>query len=295
MEKWNYMMINFDSFYKDNKEKVKSRARKGVPDCLRGIIWQYFGRVENYLEKNPGLYKSFLTEDIINSEDVNVILRDVDRTFPKNTLFQDKYGLGYIYINLSQRSLYNVLRAYSKYNNRTGYVQGMGFISALFLTYMDEEASFWLLNSLMENYKVEGYFLPRFPELRRSFYIFLSLLKKHVPKVYEHLLHKDRQISPSMYASQWFITLFSVNFRYEILVRVFDCFLCEGIKIIYRVALALMKINQDTILKARQLENVMEVFKRIYDVDCEQLLTVGFDFWICRKDLEVTKFFIKGT
>lgn len=166
----------------------------------------------------------------------------------------------------------------------------MGFISALFLTYMDEEASFWLLNSLMENYKMEGFFLLSFPELPRSFYRFLCLLRKHVPRVFEHLLNKNIQVFPSMYASQWFLTLFTVNFKYEILVRVFDFFLCEGIKVIYRLGLALIKINEEKFIKAKYLEEIMFLFKGIYDnVDYEVLFSVAFDFSISKKELEVKK------
>jgi len=220
-----------------------------------------------------------LTDDKVNSEDENLILRDIDRTFPKHTFFKDKYGLG-------QRSLYNVLRAFAKYNTKTGYVQGMGFISALFLTYMDEESSFWMLNSLMENFEMEGFYLPAFPELPRAFYKFLSLVKKHIPKVYEHLMHKNRLITPSMYASQWFITLFTVNFKFEILVRLFDFFLCEGMKVIYRLGLALLKINEQKFLRAKQLEEVMAVFKTAYDIaDAEELFSIAFDFSISRKHI----------
>lgn len=156
---------------------------------------------------------------------------------------------------------------------------------------MDEEASFWLLNSLMEHYKMEGYFLISFPELPRSFYKFLCLLKKHIPKVYEHLIDQKRQVYPSMYAAQWFITLFTVNFKYEILVRVFDFFLSEGVKVIYRLGLALIKINEEKFLKSKQLEEVMQVFKGVYDnIDGEELFSVAFDFSISKKHLQVNKF-----
>ena len=181
-----------------------------------------------------------------------------------------------------------MLRAYSKNNTKTGYVQGMGFVSALFLTYMDEEASFWLLNSLMDSYKMEGFYLPSFPELPRSFYKLLSLMKKFIPKIYEHLMHKNIQVSPSMYAAQWFITLFTVNFKFEILVRVFDFFLCEGIKVVYRIGLAILKINEEKFLKAKQLEDVMGVFKEAYDnLNADELFNVAFNFGITRKQILV--------
>ena len=93
-----------------------------------------------------------------------------------------------------------------------------------------------------------------------------------------------------MYASQWFLTLFTVNFKYEILVRVFDFFLCEGIKVIYRLGLALIKINEEKFIKAKYLEEIMFLFKGIYDnVDYEVLFSVAFDFSISKKELEVKK------
>jgi len=134
------------------------------------------------------------------------------------------------------------LRAYSKYNKDIGYVQGMGFICALLLTYMEEEGAFWILNSLIEKYEMEGFYLASFPKLEKSFYILLSLLKKHLPKIYD--LFKKFNVHPSMYASQWFITIFTVNLKFEILVRIFDVFLLEGQKILYRFALAILKINE---------------------------------------------------
>ena len=75
----------------------------------------------------------------------------------------------------------------------------MGFIAAVFLTYMDEESSFYMLDSLMDKYKLEGFYLPGFPELKKTFYILLNLEKKFVPKVYE--LFKKEGMIPSMHAS----------------------------------------------------------------------------------------------
>ena len=119
---------------------------------------------------------------------------------------------------------------------------------------------------------------------------FLRIWMKKLPRVFEHLLNKNIQVFPSMYASQWFLTLFTVNFKYEILVRVFDFFLCEGIKVIYRLGLALIKINEEKFIKAKYLEEIMFLFKGIYDnVDYEVLFSVAFDFSISKKELEVKK------
>lgn len=44
------------------------------------------------------------------------IIRDISRTFPSHVFFQQRHGPG-------QRSLYNVLKAYSVYDREVGYVQ----------------------------------------------------------------------------------------------------------------------------------------------------------------------------
>ena len=122
----------------------------------------------------------------------------------------------------------------------------MGFISALLLTYMEEESAFWILNSMIDKYKMEGFYLIGFPGLEKAFYIMMSIIKKHLKKIYDLLL--KYQMVPSMFASQWFITVFSVNLRYEILVRIFDVFLLEGQKILYRIAFGILKLNEGFII-----------------------------------------------
>uniref|UniRef100_A0A453H3T5 Rab-GAP TBC domain-containing protein n=1 Tax=Aegilops tauschii subsp. strangulata TaxID=200361 RepID=A0A453H3T5_AEGTS len=71
------------------------------------------------------------------------IIRDISRTFPSHIFFQQRHGPG-------QRSLYNVLKAYSVYDRDVGYVQGMGFIAGLLLLYMSEEDAFWLIVALLK-------------------------------------------------------------------------------------------------------------------------------------------------
>ena len=276
LEKWKFMMENYPEFSTKKYSKLKSRTRKGVPDCLRSYVWQIFAEKEKYEEKN--IFSKL--ESIPINEDVEiVIIKDLDRTFPACQFFKEKYGNG-------QRKLYKVLSSYSKYNTNTGYVQGMGFIVALFLTYMDEESSFFMLHSLMKKYGLEGFYKPNFPKLKSTFYVLLNLLKKFVPKLYE-LFQKEGML-PSMYGSEWFICLFSRNLAFNTLVRIFDVFLLEGYKVIYRFALAFLKLKEDKFLQGKDgLGSIMETLNECYEVfDIENLFKVAFGFSISRKDIE---------
>ena len=276
MEKWNYMIENYEEFSTSKFSKLKSRTRKGIPDSLRSYVWQLFAEKDKYYKKD--IFQQL--ESVKLEEEIEtVIIKDLDRTYPNCQLFRDKYGNG-------QRKLYKVLSNYSKYNTATGYVQGMGFIVAVFLTYMDEESSFFMLHSLMKKYKLEGFYLPSFPELKKTFYILLNLEKKYIPKIYE--LFKKEGMIPSMYASEWFICLFSRNLSFDVLVRIFDVFLLEGYKVIYRFALAFLKLKEDEFLKAKDgLVSIMKTCNECLEhVDVENLFKVAFGFSLSRKQIE---------
>ncbi len=275
IEKWNDMIEHFNIYLTSKFSKLKERTRKGIPDSLRGFIWQKFAEIDKFKIENK--YNELLNDkEPLDKSIENVIIKDLDRTFPSNFFFKDKYGSG-------QRKLYHVLTCYSKFNKDTGYVQGMGFISALFLTYMDEESSFYLLHSLMKKYQLEGVYLPDFPELKKHFYVLLILLKKLLPKIYE--VFKSCDMMPSMYASEWFITLFCRELNFKYLVRFFDVFLLEGRKIIYRIGLALLKLRENEFINAKKggISSVMTVMHEIYsNIDIETLFKIAFKFSISK-------------
>ena len=64
-----------------------------------------------------------------------------------------------------------------------------------------------------------------------------------------------------MYLTSWFISVFTRVLEFHILLRVFDCFLLEGFKVIYRIALALLKLNESKFFKARTGEVLPLVYK----------------------------------
>jgi hypothetical protein len=90
------MLSNFDIYYSKNFNKLKSRTRKGVPDSIRGLIWQLYAEVNKYRDDETlkDFYNKLVDDDYCDVETESVILRDIDRTFPKHTFFKEKYGLG---------------------------------------------------------------------------------------------------------------------------------------------------------------------------------------------------------
>ena len=275
-EKWQDMLNNYQKYQTTKRAKLKSRTRKGIPDSLRSIVWQLFAGIDKLKEKNlfENLNKQELDKDI-----EGVIIKDLDRTFPSCQLFKEKYGMG-------QRKLYRVLSNYSKYNKVLGYVQGMGYLAAIFLLYMDEESSFYMLHSLVKNYGFEGLYKEGFPDLKKKFYVLLNLEKKFIPKIYD--IFKRDGVFISIYASQWFLCLFAKDLKPNILVRIFDVFLFEGFKVIYRFALAFLKLKEKEFISNKKgIFYSMNTIKLLFDnIDIDELFKVAFSFSLSRSHIK---------
>ena len=162
----------------------------------------------------------------------------------------------------------------------------MGFIVGFFLTYMEEESAFFMFDSLIKNYGFGELLLSGFPKLKSILFVYLNLLKKFMPTVYEFF--KNQKFPHSYYAAYFFIYMFSNKLKFNVLARVFDVFLLEGYKIVYRVALALIKINKEKFLKKEiDLGFIMDFFQNsIADINPESLIETAFIFRFSSKDIQ---------
>ncbi|GMH35715.1 hypothetical protein BSKO_03583 [Bryopsis sp. KO-2023] len=256
LRKWRRMVgaggTDWKLYLAKHPAKVKRRIRKGIPDALRGLVWQLLSGGRNLLLENEGVYHQLmLYEDSMEKIELEIV-RDLNRTYPGHVYFQQRQGPG-------QRSLFNVLKAYSVYDKRVGYVQGMGFIAGLLLLYMCEEDAFWTLVALLKGSvhpPMEGLYQDGFPLLQQYFYQFANLIKFELPKVGSHF---DREcVLPIMYCSHWFNTVFAYSLPFDHLLRVWDIFLFEGWKIVFRVGLQLLKSTEEQLL-SRSFEGIMGI------------------------------------
>ena len=58
IEKWNTMLAQYSTYSTSKFSKLKSRTRKGVPDSLRGYVWQQFANVSS--DYKPNIYNSLV-------------------------------------------------------------------------------------------------------------------------------------------------------------------------------------------------------------------------------------------
>ncbi|CAI7770275.1 unnamed protein product, partial [Closterium sp. NIES-53] len=155
-------------------------------------------------------YRNLLKQPSVSA---NEIQRDVNRTFPLHSMFQEEKGAG-------QKALFNVIKAYSVLDKEVGYCQGMGFIVATLLLLMGEEDAFCCLVFLLYKCGLRGVFLPDMQQLQVRMYQLSQLLIDAHPEV--HAYFEELDVKPVMYAADWFLSLFARTMPHYIVFRVFD-------------------------------------------------------------------------
>jgi hypothetical protein len=265
IEKWETMLRDWDTFLIQKSKKLKSRIRKGIPQSLRGQVWCKLAEIESVQQNYPKNYFTHLQSLELQQNVECEIKNDIDRTFPNHIKFCNEGG---------QQSLYRVLRAYAAFDPEVSYTQGMSFIAGMFLLFLSEEESFWMLVVLLYQNDFRKFYVHGMPKLYCCFYVANGLLRHHEKKVFLKL--RKESISIPLYATQWFLTGYSSFLEIETTLRIWDCFWFEGIKVFYRVFLAILGIHRESICKMR-FEQILKIFQRDqFKVNTEELIRKAF-------------------
>ncbi|KAI9246362.1 rab-GTPase-TBC domain-containing protein [Sporodiniella umbellata] len=242
---WANFMCDYDNVGKYSKG-LAHHVQFGIPPSIRGMVWQLVSKAKN--EELSHTYFDLLKE---SSPYDKMIQRDLARTFPGHTYFKDSEGQG-------QEDLYGVVKAYSIYDKEVGYCQGLAFIVGPMLLNMPDEDAFCLFVKLMNKYGLRGHFTPEMDGLHLRLYQFDALISEYLPHIARHL--NDEGVSSTMYASQWFMTLFAYKFPLNLVFRIYDVVFTEGIDSIFKFAISLLKQNQAYIL-GLEFEQLVDFLK----------------------------------
>lgn len=182
-------------------EKLKRRIYKGIPNKLRPEAWKRLLNVDDMIQKNQGVYQQMLTLARAFSTETRQIDFDVNRQFREHIYYCERYST-------KQKSLFNVLIAYSMYNMELGYCQGMAGVAGILLMYMDEEEAFWALSIFMcdPKYAMHGLFIEGFPKLQRFLSHHDRILAKFLPKLHKHFA--KHTLDAILYSIKWFFVIF---------------------------------------------------------------------------------------
>ncbi|CAG0891037.1 unnamed protein product [Cyprideis torosa] len=170
---------------------------------------------------------------------------------------------------VKQRELFRVLKSYALLFPRDGYCQGQAPLAATLLMHMPAEHAFWCLVAMCERY-LTRYFAPGLHQLQVDSEILMALLKKTDYAIYKHL--KSQQITPLLFMTDWFMCVYSRTLPWESVLRIWDSFFFDGPKVLFVVAITLMRISVGSAKIRKECPSLYETISRIRNIDPEELI-----------------------
>ena len=246
---------NFNNYYNNvnNKTFIKF-ILSGLPDFLRPIIWKIILE-KNTKNKNRPSIEEYLKQSN-NLQNIKQIEKDINRTFIINN--EDNSSTIERADDEKINKLKNVLIAVSNYNSDIGYTQGMNNVIGFLLkiTKFDEEKAFDLAILIMD--KIKAYFIKDFPLLKENLKKFNDEYMKRNTKLYKHF--KKNEIPDELWISKWIYTLFTINFPFNEVCRIWDALVVFGFDFIIYISLAIVYYSEDELLKLDDSSDFVNYF-----------------------------------
>lgn len=262
---------------------LKEMVRRGIPDRYRKKMWNDFVlmHVQKYLERRAqrsnvqlpfvngvsqtidsyyrSLIKANLGKESVATRQIEL---DLLRTFPTHRDYT-------AYSSERIKALRRVLVAYSWHNPEIGYCQGLNMLAGWGLLVLEENMVFWLLVATAQQILPRKYYTNYMEEAQADQRVFQDLLHERLPKLSAHF--EKHQVDTGMVTFNWFLVVFVECVPAETCFRIWDCFLYEGSKVQFRLALGIFSMHQAQIMKADTREELFDLLrvipKQLYDVD----------------------------
>ena len=196
-------------------------------------------------EIKDNIYRNILVlaKDLVKKDDKfqsisQQINKDINRTF-----YTEKFKTGN-----GKDMLNNILTIIAFIRPEIGYCQGMNFIvGALINIFDDEEICFWIFLHFIDNIDLKTLYLQNMPDYLIKLYQLNYFIKENFPKMYNHL--KTNRINMDIFFSKWILTIFSNFLPFETLYNVWDIFLLDKWKAIFKFSLLISYYMEEELIK----------------------------------------------
>ena len=276
---------------------VKLSWKQGLPPAVRGLVWPL--ALGNSLRITEELYNYYTTQvsleidqdkiissfeastkQILDELSVDVYIRrlrtatkmamgkqeamlqieqDIHRTFSSLKLFKpgsELYG-----------HLRTVLGAFVIYRPDVGYVQGMSYLAGMFLLYMDPPEAFMCLCNLLTRHFFLAFLSADTDHVYNMFGLFSKWLEISMPSLANHF--EAIHLAPELYLLNWAFTMYAKILPLDTACLIWDTYMLEGELVIFKTALALLKIQRKQLLACSFDQAIKILLQRPEDWDLD--------------------------
>ena len=212
-------------------------------------------------EKTKRKYSQFITKTLDKEKSIYIIDLDIERTFHYLGLFNKDSPLA--------ENLREILRIFVVTRPDIGYVQGLSYIAGILLTQMDKFQAFTcfcniiLSPNIFTFYKLDGI------GIKKRLDLFNLILKSNLSSIY--YLFNENGVSPEHYLLEWIMTLFTRTFHIELVLRILDVYMLEGITAIYKAALVVFILLEKELINL-DFSGILNKLKEIKEKSIDENL-----------------------
>ncbi|VDK87482.1 unnamed protein product [Litomosoides sigmodontis] len=264
LQKWDSFLVNSAMRPLKPTSELKNLVRTGIPKTYRPRVWK---SLVNYVVNDEkadlgnGYYETLLRKvnaASINTAENDSALKQIDldlaRTLPTNKFFDEPKSEKIVVLR-------RVLCAYRFHNKAVGYCQGLNRLAAIALLFLEESDAFWFLVACVEHLQPTAYYTSTLLCAIADQKVLRDLVSEKLPKLSSHL--RKFEVDLSAFTLSWFLTCFVDVFPHTIYLNLFDVFLYEGNKVLFRFALGVLKLAEASVLECKSVGAVHASLSRV--------------------------------
>ncbi|CAI2359524.1 unnamed protein product [Moneuplotes crassus] len=232
--------------------------------CKRAEEWLKYafnGSSKSFSQKDKKVFKELVDtkvkkESCIENENDDripitvCIENDLKRTFPHEEYYQSSEA---------KETLFNVLKAYTLYDTKCGYVQGMNFIAASLIYHSSPDIAFWCLVSLMFDYNLRNNYEVGFAgiedinnEIKRLLVLKCSKLNKRF---------EETETDLGIFSLEMIMSLFGIAIPLSCTGEFYDNFFANGWNFFVRLIITFLESIQQTLLQEEDPWKIIRLIK----------------------------------
>ena len=184
----------------------------------------------NNKKSDTYIYSKYILKTTDKEESINIIELDIDRTFHYLGIFKNNSPLS--------NDLREILRAFVVSRPDIGYVQGLSYIAGTLLLQMDKFQSFVCLMNITLNPNILPFYRLEENGIKQRLLIFNDVFQHNLPKLFKHFVLNE--VYSEHYLIEWIMTLYTRNLHIDLAVRIWDVYMVEGIKCLFKAAIVIL-------------------------------------------------------
>ncbi|KAJ3095230.1 hypothetical protein HDU97_007134 [Phlyctochytrium planicorne] len=255
-------------------DKLRSAARHGIPDEVRGEVWKFLLGVENPNKANEISKRQAKHEEYRQFEREKENTEIMKRVRGEVSRYQRSRSTKQFKSKDPGQVIESVLSTYLSYNRDVEYSAALVYLCGPFANVLGLEPDvFYCFTSMMQ--RIEDYYSSN--DLNSRLSDFLMLFRTLIPDLYNHF--EEEEVDFKDWATSWFQCFLAKELPLDCVLRLWDTYFATpaGLNLHVFVCLAILSSQKDNLEDLEQSE-IHAVLLKLSALDMDKLINQALTF-----------------